>query len=289
MKKLTIEYKTLEPLMHFTDQAWPLQFRSQRDPRTKYENESWANYTVMVHEGKAIAVPCVSGNSFRGKLRRLLAYDIVHRLGLEIESLPHKLIHLLFNGGGLEESSKKAENKEATSAYRFTEKEVRSAFPHLDLLGVSFGTRMMRGLIAVSDILPLAQETASVLEVDVEGLVSVHDLTHWRVFTRQDELTRLGIETEEKSAQMIYKAQYIVANTKMKQRIHWLVTPNSLQEAVLATGLKAFMEKPYLGGKSNLNFGRVDVVIDAELDTKDYDDFDLSYTRHFLKEYFNVS
>jgi hypothetical protein len=306
MKQINITYRTLEPLMQFTDSPWPNYLRNEADPRTGHGNESWHNYSVVVHENQPVAVPCVSGNSVRGKLRRFLADDLLTRLGLRPNEIPLKLFHLLYNGGGLEESSKRKEedkqeakkaSKPAAEVYRFTERELREHIPHLDLLGASYGIRICRGLISVGDVLPLVKETAKEFNVDPSQLISATKLAHWRMFTRKDDAAQLiGIDRQvseqiEESAQMIYKAQYIPINTEMRQRIRFLVNPTELQEATLHYALQRLAEMPYLGGKSNLNFGLVDINFGQNLSSDAYVSFMENNSERilaFLKEHFNI-
>lgn len=46
-------------------------------------------------------IPVISGDSFRGRLRRALAEDLLNRLGVTPGSIPVRVAHLLFVGGSL--------------------------------------------------------------------------------------------------------------------------------------------------------------------------------------------
>lgn len=224
MNQMIISYTNIEPIMQFTDTPKPSYLRSAQDPRTGNDNETWHNYMVIQHQGQVVAVPITSGNSWRGVSRRILADDLVRRLGWVKAELAPRLIHFLYNGGGLEENPEKAKDKEkkkdAKVVYRFLEKELRETIPFLDLLGVSYGSRMPQGLIRVGDIIPICKETAESLGLDVaEYMISASKLTAWKMGTKRDDTLvvkdSITEETDkkEKSKQMIYKMEYIIPNT----------------------------------------------------------------------------
>ena len=82
-------------------------------------------------------IPTISGNSVRGKLRRLAMYDFCQRIGFE--KLPVFLYHRLFTGGTITESTD------------FEDLEARQEFidycPMMQVIMSSFQQHFLHGLI----------------------------------------------------------------------------------------------------------------------------------------------
>lgn len=135
---------------------------------------------VMMLDGQPVHVPVISGNAWRGRLRRLaeelfreaVAYD-------DEDDLPLSAIHTLRTGGSLAKTG----GQPLTGARLRTAREL---IPPLALFGAATGGRTVEGAVQVGKIVPVTVETAHVTGVDVEA-PDVFTATQLETYTRQDE------------------------------------------------------------------------------------------------------
>lgn len=141
---------------------------------------------VMMLEGRPVHVPVISGNAWRGRLRRLaeemfrdaVAYD-------EDDDLPLSAIHTLRTGGSLAKTS----GQPLTGARLRTAREL---IPPLALFGAATGGRTVEGAVQVGKIVPVTVETAHVTGVSVEA-PDVFTATQLETYTRQDEASNPAV------------------------------------------------------------------------------------------------
>lgn len=98
----------------------------QSYPRDKVKGAPNVVYT-RTWELPGGEVPVISGDSFRGRLRRALANDLFKRIGLKPHDLPVRVAHLFLVGGSL--------NEDEAALTPPTLAEARSLFPSFALLG----------------------------------------------------------------------------------------------------------------------------------------------------------
>lgn len=208
-------------------------------------------------------IPCISGNSIRGKLRRLAMYDFCKRAG--VKSLRKNAYHILFSGGFLDSST-------AIEDIELMEKYICMC-PTLGLLGSAIGNMTIEGEMKVGWAYPLCIERGT------------GDYSYWRyldvVFqTRKDssktekviELTKPSIiETKkgadatkkinEKPQQMKYKYEVFADNTPFEHKIV-CTSDDSLLVSAFWHIMGLYSNNPYLGGMGAVGNGEIKFDMD---------------------------
>lgn len=248
--KVNIKMKLLSPLSHYSDER----MGTMQVARTmKFE-----------HEGEFLDIPIYTGNAFRGQLRRIAMRDFLEKIGIVEEGISAKLYHLFFTGGAL------------TSGSRYTEtgkkREMREKCPALSLFGTAIGDQIPEGKMKVGIFKPICKETASF--TGVESSVSFYDLLEENFYTRRDDLksNHFNINESEKHnnpVQMKYEQQNLSAGTDLVSRII-IENANEIETSCLISILDKFKEVPFIGGKSSVGHGEVDVDFDYKGNSKAY-------------------
>ena len=271
--KLTFAYLAEQPIIHTEETIG---------------NISKLKQMRVIYKGKPVSVPALSGNSFRGQLRDILADALCSNLSHQGKQLlrfnDNDVYTILYSGGALSEKSKAGE-----LIYDFS-----NHLPSMRLMGSAFGNVMLPSKLAMTHIVPCAEETQEILQGMYETLEEclvppVNEWTNARnlVFndgplTRKDDskdLTRqrfvdLESQTDETSAtenqdaqQMIYYAECIPAGTWLLQQIYSKYSLDQLELGCLFDGLSAFLRQPTIGGRSAAGYGQVRVQLQGSVGT----------------------
>lgn len=237
----------------------------------------------IIHNGKPVPVPALSGNSFRGQLRDILAdkmFAILTNNGSNRLELSPDYYGLLYSGGVMQEGSRMGEQM----------KKISQAVPMLRLMGSAFGNVMLPSKLAVTHIIPYAIETQSVLQTTVNRLSD-----EWRALlpsepparndllfndgplTRKDDTkdlikqryaetqAELSQDEERTRRQMIYYVECIPAGTFLLQEMYSKYPLDDLELGCFFDGLLAFLREPTLGGRSAAGYGQVEVRFQVRL------------------------
>ena len=141
----------------------------------------------VLRDGAPVHVPVISGNAWRGRLRRT-AEDLYRQcLGYEAEELPLAAVHTLRTGGSLAK----------TGGSPLTGSRLRTArdlIPPLAIFGGATGGRTIEGALQVGKLLPVVVETAHLTGHTVEA-PDVFAATQLETYTRQDESTAPAMST----------------------------------------------------------------------------------------------
>lgn len=246
----------------------------------------------VIHNGKPVSVPALSGNSFRGQFRDILAdqmFAILTDNGASRIKLPPDYYGVVYSGGVLREGSKMGEQM----------KGLADAIPLLRLMGSAFGNVMLPSKLAVTHIIPYAVETQAIVEATVDGLSD-----NWRnllptdlpkrsdlIFndgplTRKDDtkdLTKqryaeteadLSEDEERTRRQMIYYVECIPPGTFLLQEMYGKYPLDDLELGCFFDGLLTFLQEPSLGGRSAAGYGQVQTMYQVRLN--DEQPFDLA-------------
>lgn len=141
--KLTFAYLAEQPIIH-TDET--------------IGNISKLKKMRVLYNGKPVSVPALSGNSFRGQLRDILADELCAPLSnhgekrLQFES--PETYAILYSGGALSETSTSGNLIHAFAGH----------LPSIRLMGAAFGNVMLPSKLAVTHIIPCAKETQDILQ-----------------------------------------------------------------------------------------------------------------------------
>ena len=278
--KLTLAYLAEQPIMH-TDET--------------IGNISKLKQMRVIYNGKSVSVPALSGNSFRGQLRDILADELCSRLSKQGEQLlrfdSNETYAILYSGGALSERS--------TSGGLL--KDFVEHLPSMRLMGAAFGNVMLPSKLAMTHIMPCAEETQEILHSKYaaleEGLVPPPEkwptarnlLFNAGPLTRKDDRRdrtrqrfvdpKMFEQTETENGanraaeqqdpqQMIYYVECIPAGTWLLQQLYSKFPLDWLELGCLFGGLNAFLRQPALGGRSSAGYGQVRVQLHGTVDTE---------------------
>lgn len=263
--KLTFVYLAEQPIIH-TDET--------------IGNISKLKQMRVIYKGKPVSVPALSGNSFRGQLRDILADELCSSLSNRGEQRlrfdNNEVYTILYSGGALSEKRESAELMGNFSEY----------LPSMRLMGAAFGDRMLPSKLAMTRVVPCAEETQEILQgmysTLEEGLVPPpNEWTNARnllfndgPLTRKDDrkdLTRqrfVDLENDETPQQMIYSVECIPAGTWLLQQLYSKFPLDELELGCLFDGLNAFLSQPTLGGRSAAGYGQVRVQLRGSVGTE---------------------
>ena len=214
-------------------------------------------------------VPVIAGNSVRGHLRRLLATDLVQRLDYQVTD--ERLFHLLRAGGVLEQEGK----AEIDVGMR---REIRDAFPIIDLLGGSTGNQMFGGTVDVHHLIPVCAENDWRLRTDASDLPSYDEfVAEWYQTRMHDNPDDTGMDVDfgfdfdadadeaAGSQQMIYHYDILVPNTRFEHSVRFESYATELARSTMHHGLRLWQEEGVIGGMSAAGMGRINIEYDTDL------------------------
>lgn len=210
----------------------------------KTGNTSTIKRLAYIVDGKKTMVPVISGNSIRGQLRRLVMADMLERIGHRSKNL--KIYNVLFSGGTLEST-------ESDSGYLNLElrQRLRETIPPLSLLGTAIGNQMFEGKIKVGIAVPICTE----LSEYVAGFTperTMYDLVDTDFSTRRDDLHG------ERAIQMKVDWEVVVPGTQFAHRFS-LIDVTDLERSAFGHIMALWQDRPYLGGKSGVGYGKVKI------------------------------
>ena len=265
--KLTFAYLAEQPIIHTEETIG---------------NISKLKQMRVIYKGKPVSVPALSGNSFRGQLRDILADALCSRLSNQGKQLlrfnDNDVYTILYSGGALSEKSKAGD-----LIYDFA-----NHLPSMRLMGSAFGNVMLPSKLAMTHIVPCAEETQEILQGMFETLEEslVPPPNEWTgarnlffndgPLTRKDDskdLTRqrfvdLESQTDKEIQQMIYYVECIPAGTWLLQQLYSKFPLDQLELGCLFDGLNAFLRQPTLGGRSSAGYGQVRTQLQGTVGTE---------------------
>jgi len=220
------------------------------------------NRLKFLVNGKPTDVPIVSGNQVRGRLRRLISKDFLELAGyqLDLDQKKHqKLYHTLFAGGVL---TAVEEEESGVVDLNLKARIVKYILP-IRLFGASYANQMVEGRVLIGHLLPVCRELKEYTSIDSD--VSFYQLITRMFQTRRDEL-RIPVkkkksegEEEEEAVQMIVEYECFAPGTRFYHEIVLETTRDSeeLDLSTLYRAIELWMQKPFIGGKSSIGFGKL--------------------------------
>ena len=210
-----------------------------------------------------VSTPALSGNSFRGMWRDLMAIDLMQRL--QVKELFGGLFGVFFSGGLLTKEAKKGLGD-----------KLYATFPTLRLLGFSFGNIMFPSKVGADFAVPITTETTAYAQAAYPNLKcppptqEASEITAMTMLTakKDDEkaaLIELHIaETAERSGQMIYHVEYIVPNINFVHGFRSLYPLSDLEFGALLKVLSLSSGRSF-GGLGSKGFGRMNWTYTLEV------------------------
>ncbi|MGC9106619.1 MAG: RAMP superfamily CRISPR-associated protein [Infirmifilum sp.] len=212
------------------------------------------NRLKFIVDGEPTDVPIISGNQIRGRLRRLLARDFLNLTGYQLDlekKADQKLYHTLFAGGVLTEVE---ESESAVVDLSLKSRVVKYILP-VRLFGASYANQMVEGRVRVMHALPICKELVEY--TGIPSNTSFYTLISRAFQTRRDEL-RAKREENEEAVQMLVEYECFAPGTEF---YHELILDSSdpVDLATLYRAVKLWTEQPFIGGKSSVGFGRLNI------------------------------
>jgi len=209
-------------------------------------------------------IPCISGNSFRGRMRRLAMIDFCRRVG--ITKIDKKAYHTLFTGGFLDQSTQYEDFDRL--------EEFVKACPMLGVLGSAIGNMTIEGEMLVGWAYPLCRERGTGDQSFWQFLDTVFQTRHDSSKTENGlELTG---EDKEGAQQMKYEYEVFAPGTPFEHRIA-CTSDKELITSAFVHLLGLFVKSPYIGGQGSVGNGELNL---SELGQNINTDLGQVYTKY---------
>ena len=217
---------------------------------------------LILPDGSSVEVPVISGNTFRGRLRRVAEELLREVLGYEGKISP-AAAHALRGGGSLVRTS-----REPLSGARLA--RIRDLLPPIGIFGAAGGGAIIDGALTVHKVIPHVRETNHLTGASATG--SALELPQVESYTRQDDsstrdFAALCPDSEDGPApQMLFRLETFPAGTMFSTGLA-LRRPSLLDLAFFIDVLERFAEYGHLGGRVGIGHGRVrlDLTCGTEL------------------------
>lgn len=220
---------------------------------------------IIGRDGNVTAVPLISGNSFRGRLRReaeqLLAEVLQYRGKLTLAAAA-----ALRSGGSLVKTS-----AAPISGARLA--QLRALVPLIGIFGTAGAGRIIDGCLQVGKLMPVATETAHLL--DRPASLSIHDLVQIETYSRVDDSYRhdasASADIPEEASQLQYRLETFRAGTTFDVWLH-LTSPTDIEAAFFAEVLERYSHHAIVAGRGAIGHGklRLDVTTSTAPPTIDW-------------------
>lgn len=212
---------------------------------------------IIAANGKALRVPIVSGNSFRGILRRIGERLTASILDYE-NSLPVPAAHLLTNGGRLAKTNKPLTDEQ--------ERRLKELLPQVAIFGGSASGRILSGLLTVSDVLPEIAELTHILPrrpaaalPAAKTVLTAEGFTHLNDHRPQaSQPPRPDYDTTSPLGR--FTVETLRAGTRLQT---WACLDNATpaQVSFLTDVLDVFAVRGHLGARSAVGHGQITATI----------------------------
>jgi hypothetical protein len=205
---------------------------------------------IIQPDSSIALVPIISGNSVRGRLRRIaeeLLRDILQYEG----HLTPSAAHALRAGGSLTKVA-----GEPLSGSRLA--AIRAHLPLIGVFGTAAGGRIIDGCLNVGKLVPLVTETDHL--TGHHSALSAFNIVQAERYTRLDDSNthNFPITSEPNPApaetQMLFQVETFMPGTTFTTQIT-LLRPTELEAAFFAAVLAQFLARPRIGGHLAIGLG----------------------------------
>lgn len=208
---------------------------------------------VIQPDGTSVLVPIISGNAFRGVLRRI-GEDLTRDALQYDKELPLSAVQVLRGGGSLAKV-----NGEPLSGSRL--RTLRTLVPQIGVFGGAGGGRIFDGALQVGKVIPHCVETNHI--TGAHSTFTEFATSQIESFTRCDDTTDHDFpatthttDTQPDTTQMMFRVETFPAGTTFATWLA-LIRPTDLEAAFFADVLAAFAQHGQLGGRSAMGLGQV--------------------------------
>lgn len=207
---------------------------------------------ILMPDGSTEDMPVVSGNAFRGMLRRTAADLWWDAVGQPKITMP--VMHAIWAGGALAKS-----NGSPLTGSRLA--FVRSACPVIGLFGAAGGGRIIDGCLQVGKLTPVCTESAHLLPVGrvFDGMPSVWDLTQIEYYSQvpsDDRLAEQITGEADEPSPVRFGVETFIAGTVFDT---WLATSwaTPAENAFMSEVLDVFSGSARIGGMGRAGHGQL--------------------------------
>lgn len=217
---------------------------------------------VLTPAGEVAMVPIISGNAWRGILRRTGETLLAEVLGYQGQLTP-AAAHLLRNGGFLRKSTREMTPEQ--------ERELKTLVPLIGLFGGAANARVMSGKLVVSKVVPVTTDTLHLLPgPPPEGQVpeSVHTILGQESTSHSNDLPDTGPtvdgEAGEGFSPIRLEVETLIAGTRLSGQIR-LAHATPTEYGLLTDILEYFASHGHLGGRIAAGHGRITATLTSTL------------------------
>ena len=195
----------------------------------------------MIHDGRVYDVPVISGNAIRGKIRRMLArevvevFDLKNQLGKSFD----RFYIAMANGGNLDKDMDIIIDTEKI-------RQIRADIPMLSLLGSALYKYMMPGMVNIGFAVPRCRE------IGTGDGIGLNDLTADVGLTRHLDKT---VADPGDAKPMPYTVEVLIPGVELDVNVEFAPQTTPIEIACLMHGFKLVTS---VGGKSGAGFGLID-------------------------------
>ena len=207
----------------------------------------------VIHEGQVQKVAAVSGNSLRGRMRRIVMRELMDRCGLAVGSSGYDRIYAAVTNGGTLTGS---DNNIQPEAIR----DLRAKCPPLSVFGSALYTHMLAGRRSVGICWPVCGVTVAKGLVVTPGALNPSHLEEETSFVRLPEKEHQNSDAT-KVGPMPYTIEIMPAGTVLESEIRFQSDTTELEMSCVAWALDRV---DYLGGKSGIGLGRLELRHDGD-------------------------
>lgn len=219
---------------------------------------------VLAPTGEVAVVPIISGNAWRGILRRTGETLLAEVLDYQGQLTP-AAAHLLRNGGFLRKSTREMTPEQ--------ERELKRLVPLIGLFGGAGNARVMSGKLVVSKVVPVTADTLHLLpttppDAPIPG--SVHTILGQESTSHSNDLSAASPavdgETSEGFSPIRLDTETLIAGTRLAGRIR-LTHASPVEYALLVEILDDFATHGHLGGRTAVGHGRIQATLTQTVTT----------------------
>lgn len=227
------------------------------DSRTNTSNQTlFRREKIISPSGEVVLVPIISGNAWRGILRRTteqLLAPVLDYAG----HLSTAAAYLLRNGGSLRQATKSLTPEQ--------ERTLKTLVPVIGLFGGTANGRVISGCAAVSKVVPICTETRHLIGDHLPGpvptpsqfaILSLESFSHFN-----DTATQTGSPDSDPGSDPLarFDIETLVAGTHLVATAH-VSFASPLECCLFTEVIDSFSTRGHLGGRSRSGHGAVRAV-----------------------------
>lgn len=224
------------------------------DSRTNTSNQTlFRREKIISPSGEVLLVPIISGNAWRGILRRTteeLLAPVLDYAG----QLSTAAAYLLRNGGSLRQATKSLTPEQ--------ERTLKTLVPVVGLFGGTANGRVISGCAALSKVVPICTETAHLIGNHIPrptqspsqfAILSLESFSHFN-----DTATRTDSPDDGSGADPLarFDIETLVAGTQLVATAH-LSFASPLECCLFTEVIDSFCTRGHLGGRSRSGHGAI--------------------------------